>query len=199
MLPLVFVDADVLWSTTLRGWLVNLSVGQQGATSPAFQMVVSEDVIAEAVARWRDRHPTAPGAVTAKMSNNLRTLCAVVQDSDASIPFPGGDEGDVHVHAAAVHQQVGYLVTNDRGFHDLSDEQKDTLPYEIYSPDDLFLLLCAQSSQRVREATRAQMRHFVGLGQEPRLVESLRNAGCPEFAEAVRGHLAFLAGAELTH
>lgn len=126
---------------TLRGWLFNLSIGQQGATSPAFQMVVSEDVIAEAVARWRDKHPTAPGAVTAKMSNDLRTLCTVVQDFDATIPFPGGDEGDVHVHDAATHQQVGYLVTNDRGFHDLSDEQKDTLPYEIYRPDDLFLLL----------------------------------------------------------
>src|SRR3546814_9270986 len=86
MVPEVFVDADVLYSPTLRGWLFNLSVGPGFTSSPAFEPIVSEDVIAEAVARWRDANPTAPGGVVTQMSSRIRELCSVIEDFNCEIP-----------------------------------------------------------------------------------------------------------------
>ncbi|MCK2032630.1 hypothetical protein [Microbacterium sp. KSW4-4] len=195
MSPLVFVDADVLYSVTLRGWFFNLAHAGSHF-SPAFEIVVTEDVIAEAVARWRDDNALAPGGVVSAMSENLRTLCTVLRDYDCEIPFPGGDEGDIHVYAAALEAGVGYLVTKDKGFHNLSDDVKDDLPFEIYHPDDFLVLVNAQSSRNVMEATRATMRHALSKEQEvTSMVTMLRKNDCPRFADVVERHLAVLAGA----
>ncbi len=194
MLPIVFVDADVIYSSTLRSWLFNLSAGIEFKTSPAFEVVVSEDVIAEAVARWRDANPTAHGGVVTTMSNNLRELCTVVRDYDCSMPFPGADEGDIHVHAAALASKAGYLVTNDNGFHSLPADVQDGLEYEIYRPDDFFVLASKQSQQRTLEATRKTLRYYASTPGESQMVAKLEAAGCAEFAAIVDEHLMVLAG-----
>lgn len=195
MIPLVFVDADVLYSVTLRGWFFNLAHAES-QFAPSFEIVVTEDVIAEAIARWRDSNPKAPGGVVSTMSEHLRTLCTVIRDYDCEIPFPGGDEGDIHVYAAAVAAGVGYLVTKDNGFHDLSAEVKDELPFEIYHPDDFLLLVDAQNRSNVMEATRATVRHALSKGQEVSgMVDMLRKNACPQFADVVENHLAVLADA----
>lgn len=193
MLPVVFVDADVLYSPTLRGWLFNIV----DSPSPPFALAVSEDVIAEAVARYRDRNPRARGVVTSKMSQHIRELCMVVEDFDCDIAFPGDDEGDIHVHAAALAAGAGYLITRDSGFQELGDDVKDSLPYEIYDPDDFFLLANDQSQSRVREAARAQMRHHAKKKprqDEPSITDRLERAGCPKFAQVVDAHFKVLAG-----
>ncbi|CAN7220145.1 hypothetical protein LJR044_003158 [Microbacterium foliorum] len=194
MVPLVFVDADVLYSTTLRGWLFNLAHGKS-LNVPSFELVVTEDVIAETVAKWRDGHPTAPGGVLTTLSNNLRTLCTVLEDYDCEMDFPGDDDGDIHVFAAAVTAKVGYLVTKDNGFHDLPSEVKDELEFEIYHPDDFFLLVDAQNHSNVLEATRENMRHHLSRGQDDLgMVEMLRRNECPKFADIVEQHLIVLTG-----
>lgn len=155
-------------------------------------MVVTEDVVAEAVARWRDRRPTAQGAVTARMAQNLRTLCTVQEDYDPSIEWPGSDDGDRHVHAAAVACGAGYLVTGDRGFHDLPDSAKASLPYSIYGPDEFLVLVAAQSPGRFREAVRANLRYYSSKGE--RMSAALVVAGCPRFSQRVALELKVLAG-----
>lgn len=197
MLPLVFADADVLYSATLRAWLFNLSTGgYEGEHSPAFDLLVTEAVIAESVSRWHDNNPRANGIITTRMAENLRTVATVVRDYDASIPFPGEDDGDIHVHAAAIAGQAGYLITFDRGFHDLPDDVKDELPYEIYHPDDFLMLASRQSTERLREITRSTVARYASKdGGDSKIVAKLINAGVPRFAEAVNEQLAFLAGA----
>lgn len=196
MIPLVFVDADVLYSTTLRAWLFNLAHAES-INTPSFEIVVSEDVIAETVSRWRDNHPKAPGGVTTNLSTQLRTLCTVVADYDCEVEFPGQDEGDIHVFAAALSAEVGYLVTKDTGFLHLPEEIQDDLPFEIYHPDEFLLLVDAQDRSNVMEATRATMRHRLSRGQDQvGMVEMLRKNACPKFADVVESHLGVLSGSK---
>lgn len=187
--PSVFVDACVLYSSTLRGWVFNMS------ESGAFTLLTTEDVIAEAVARWRDNNPTANGAVTTRMAQHCRELSTVIDNYDCDVPFPGDDEGDIHVHAACLDGRVEYLVTADKGFLNLPDEIKDELPYEIYNADDFFTLVHAQMPARIRELVRREIARQVKLGNEPRIGNALRSAGVPEFADLVAGHAVSLAGA----
>lgn len=197
MLPVVFVDADVLYSPTLRSWLLNFATGELVGRSPAFDLVLTEAVIAEAVARWNDDNPRARGAVVTRMAEALREVATIVRDYDATIDFPGADEGDIHVHAAAVAANAGYLVTRDSGFHKLPQEVKDTLPYEIYDPDDFLVLVADQSHGRLRAATRATMKHYaVKDAGRSQMVSKLRKSGAPQFAELVNDELAVLAGAK---
>lgn len=193
---MVFVDADVLWSATLRAWILNFATGSASGRSPGFELVLTEAVIAEAVARWNDKHPRARGIVVTRMSEALREVATIVRDYDAEIPFPGSDEGDIHVHAAAVQAGAGYLVTNDRGFHDLPEEAKNELPYEIYHPDEFLTLVADQSRGRLRDATREMMHHLAPKdGESYKMVSSLEKNGAPVFAAMVDEELAVLAGA----
>jgi hypothetical protein len=196
MLPVVFVDADVLWSPTLRAWILNFATGSNEGRSPGFELVLTEAVIAEAVARWNDKNPRARGIVVTRMAEALREVATMVRDYDADIPFPGSDDGDIHVHAAAVQSGAGYLVTNDSGFRDLPDEVKDELPYEIYNPDDFLVLVADQSRGRLRDVTREMMHHMAPKdGASFKMVPSLQRSGAPTFARMVEEELAVLAGA----
>jgi len=186
--PVVFADADVLYSSTLRGWLFNLS------EAGAFTLMTTEDVIAEAVGRWRDKNPTAPGGVTTRMAENIRTLSSVIGEYDCDIPFPGNDKGDTHVHAACVVGEVEYLVTLDRGFLNMDDSVKDCLKYEIYDIDEFLVLVHNQSPMRIRDFTRAEIRRQVKLKNKPRVAEALTRAGAPKFASLVSKHARSLAG-----
>lgn len=196
MVPKVFLDADVLYSRTLRAWLFNLA-HRDRPSGPAFELIVSEDVVAEALARWRDNNPRVNGGVVANMGEQIREMCTVVRDYDCDIEFPGEDEGDIHVLAATIESRAGYLVTKDTGFHKLDEAVTDEFDFEISTPDDFFVLANDQSPQSAFEATRTMMRYFNNLGREPKLAEKLVNNDCPNFAQIVTGHLAVLAGARV--
>ena len=186
--PVVFADANVLYSSTLRGWLFNLS------EAGAFTLMTTEDVIAEAVSHWRNNNPTAPGGVTTRMSENIRTLSSVIREYDCELPFPGSDEGDIHVHAACVAGEVEYLVTGDKGFLNMDDAVKDGLKYEIYDIDEFLVLVHNQSPMRIRDFTRAAISRQVELKNKPRVADALRLAGAPKFAFLVNEHARNLAG-----
>lgn len=187
--PRVFADADVMYGPVLRGWMFNLSL------AGAFDLLTTEDVISEAVANWRDDHPTAEGGVIARMSELMRTLCAVVRDYDCTIAFPGDDEGDIHVHAACVASETEYLVTKDRGFHDLDEAVKDSLKYEIYDIDDFLVLVHNQNPPRIRELTLKEIQRREKKYGDSQTVEKLAAAGAPQFAKLVSEHAQSLAGA----
>jgi len=186
--PVVFVDADVLYSATLRGWLFNLS------EAGAFTLKTTEDVMAEAVSNWRNNNPTAPGGVTTRMSENMRTLSTVIREYDCELSFPGDDEGDIHVHAACVAGEVEYLVTGDKGFLNMDEAVKDCLKYEIYNIDEFLVLVHDQSPMRIRDFTRAEIQRQVKLKNKPRIADALTRAGAPEFASLVSEHARSLAG-----
>lgn len=62
----VFVDANILYSRTLRDWLFMPRFETGGG---AFQLHTIWDVINETGARLRDRHPKAPGSLVVNLMN----------------------------------------------------------------------------------------------------------------------------------
>lgn len=192
--PVVVVDANVLFSRTLRSWFFNLAT--QGSP-PSFSLVSTEDINAEAIARIRDRYPDLDGGVITQIARQLREVCTIQEDFDGSLRFPGDDVNDSHVHSAAVEARAGYLVTADTGFHTIEDT--DALPYEVYTPDDFLMLANEQSRERVLMATRENLKFYQkalnrSADTKP-LADALKASGCPKFAEVVTENLILLSGA----
>lgn len=176
------VDANV-WS--LRDWVLMLE--QEGASYKTFW---TEDILAEVLYHLRREHPTWDGG---KILDARRKIIATVEGGhvedftvDGSCPWK--DPDDQHVHAAALACCAGYVLTNDKGFMDPSVEP-DELPYEVYRPDDFFVLVDDSAPQVVRAVIARQVRYWSERGRDLDLCSSLRSSGCPEFARRVLRHL----------
>ncbi|WP_309886472.1 PIN domain-containing protein [Curtobacterium sp. 320] len=190
MLQRVFVDANVLCSRTLRDWTCLLRLRTDGM----FQLHTTEDVLAETIRTLRRKHPTLPGgAVTRLRAAVLGAVDELVEDFDATVAYGGSDPDDRHVHAAAEACRAHVLLTDDRGF--ASD---DAANYEVYRPDDFFVLVDDSAPAAVRDVVRQQTRYWASRPDEKRrgLADALRDAGCPAFAARVESHLRVLAGGE---
>lgn len=188
----MFVDADVLYSATVRYWLFQLRV----STPSMFQLHTSEDVLAEVIAKLRDNNPRWDGRQTVRIREDiLEIVDEVLTDFDGSVPYEGSDPNDFHVHAAAIGCRADILLTCDTGL--LRQPNADDLSYEAYHPDDFFVLLNDSAPLDVRQATYDQMIYSVRThgARKSRMVQSLQDAGCPEFAKVVNRHLQDLAGA----
>ena len=192
MLQRVFIDANVLYSRTLRDWTLLLRLTGAGGM---FQLHSTHDVIAEAMYHLRKSNPLARGKVLHEVRTRIeQSLDEVVEDFDPKITFPGSDIHDRHVHAAAVACRADKLLTCDKGFLGLTDEVRDQLDYEIYSPDEFFLLIDDSNPMLVREVTEVQRAYWATQKRSGGLENALIKAGCPEFAAKVRGHLKALSG-----
>lgn len=103
--------------------------------------------------------------------------------------FPGSDQFDAHLHSAAVARGATIILTCNG--QDLLPESldPDELPYEIYTPDEFFVLLDDSASELVREVTTRQLEYFLRKHQEVDLPGRLRKAGAPQFALRVAHHL----------
>lgn len=191
--PIAFVDANVLYSKTLRDWLFMLRLETGGGM---FALFSSEDSLTEALYHLRKNHPDKPGRFTGKIQENIRKFLDDVIDDFPAIEFPGRDEHDQHVHAAATSVNASYLIANDKGFHKIDE---DLLAYEVHSADSFFMLVAANAPSAVDRVIMKQVAHFRGKPGAVSLREKLRSAGCPQFAECVLEHLKKLAAGEATH
>jgi predicted nucleic acid-binding protein len=183
----VFVDANVLYSRTLRDWLFLL----RRETGGMFQIHTTEDVLAETAYRLRRSNPTMPGGVItdlrAKITSSIDEL---VGDFDATIPYTGADPDDRHVHAAAVASRADILLTEDGGFTGSDDD-----PYEVFSCDEFFLLVDDSAGWLVQNVTADQNAYWAArTGPRKTLAGALQDAGCPLFAQRVEAHLQVLSG-----
>ena len=187
----VFVDANILFSRTLRDWLFLLKLRSGGRM---FTLGSTEDVLAEAIARLRDKRPDLPGRaislLRAKLTDNLDEL---VDDFVIEPWMKQGDLGDAHVRAAAQARGFTMLLTADGGLLAEREEDSPAL-YETISPDEFFVLIDDSDPGLVRAVTRTQYDYFMKNRGEADLTQALRNAGCPSFAERVNGHLHALVG-----
>lgn len=109
---------------------------------------------------------------------------------ETGIGYP--DIFDAHVHSAAVHGGVDFVITLDKGFEELG-EKLDALPYEIHAADSFFCLLDDSSPKSIRAVTQRQLEYWSKreAGRPFNLCTSLERAGAPEFADRVRGHLRY--------
>jgi hypothetical protein len=162
-----------------------------------FDTYLTEDVLAETIRAFRRMRPDADGGQVTRLRNGLLEAADhLVDDFPGAVEFPGYDRDDQHVHAATMASRAHKLITCDRGFLDLSEEVLDALEYEVFHPDDFFMLIESSSPEAVRAVTLDQVKYWSGRGTEAHLVESLRAAQCPQFANAVESHLAALSGGD---
>jgi hypothetical protein len=189
-----FVDANVLFSKTLCDWLFLLRVETGGGL---FRLVSSEDSITEALYHLRKSRPKADGVFTARRRILFQDSLDEILDSfSGDVLFPGSDENDHHVHAAAVECGARYLIADDLGFSGINP---DTLPYEVHTSDSFLLLIAANAPAAIDDVILRQIKYFAEKPGVKSLSAALENAGCHGFGERVREHVRRLATGGATH
>jgi hypothetical protein len=187
MVTRVLVDANVLYSRTLRDWLFLLKLRSEAGM---FTIASTVDIVVEAVARYRDSNPIVDGMTIAAMHDGIVScLDERVDDYTIDGSFPGADQGDAHVHAAAKACGAGIVLTCDTGWDKLTQPQLDALPYEVHDPDYFFCIIDDAAPSIVRQVIEEQIDYWMRKRGEVDLPARLRAATCPEFAERVRRHL----------
>lgn len=194
----VFLDANILFSRTLRDWLFLLRIETEGNM---FSLSTSEDALVEAQHSFRKKNPHVSGNAVSRIRETTARFCdEVLTDYPVQTAGPFSDIHDLHIHSAAVAAHSHILVTKDKGFLDLDEDQKDDLPYEIVSADEFLVLVDDSASQFVQSVTKLQNEYWAqeagGNGQKSigGIVDALQQSECPGFAFRVRGHLQQLSG-----
>lgn len=188
----LFVDANILFSRTLRDWLFLLKLQSENSM---FVVVSTEDVLAETIYRLRRKYPAWDGGQISRIREALvKNIDELVNDYPIRDDFAGIDPDDNHVHSAAVAGNANMLVTSDGGFLELEGASNE-LPYEIWSADEFFVLVDDSAPHLVELVTKKQVLHWNNdRGVPGRIVEKLIKSGCPQFAERVKAHLRSLSG-----
>lgn len=188
----IFVDSNVLGSRTQYDWLFMLK-----HECAMFAVCTSDDVLDEAHRVWRRKHPDAGSEMRAKRAAIFRDNFDEVLTDWAGGEAPSlRDVDDTHVHNAARSAEVDILLTNN--VNDFGDPA--LLPYDLYTPDEFFLLINSNKPAAVLTVARDQAiywhRRNEGRSPEQRvtLAGALGKAGCPRFATAVEAHLRTLTG-----
>ena len=188
----VFVDSNVLGSKTQYDWLFMLK--QECAM---FAVCTSDDVLDEAHRVWRRKHPNAGGEMRAQRAALFRdNFDEVLAEWTGGAASDLRDVDDTHVHNAARSAEVDILLTNN--VSDFGDPA--LLPYDLYTPDEFFLLIDSNKPADVLAVARRQAIYWhrrnesQSTSERVTLADALRKAGCPGFAAAVESHLQTLSG-----
>lgn len=188
----IFVDANVLMSRSIRDWLCLLRVESAGGM---FTLVTSEDVLAEVEYHLRRKFPHADGEVIVSLRSKIvSSFDEVMSGFPGNLSNPTGDPHDLHVHCASVASGADILLTLDSGFVKLEAEILDGLPYEVVTPDNLFVLIDDSASRIIRRTTVRQLAYWQAQKLSNSLSASLRDAQCDLFADRVEMHLKNLSG-----
>lgn len=178
----VFLDANVLFSRTLRDWfcLISLESGIEGVA-----LYWSEDVLAEMIYHLRKQNPHLADKQVGGWRQRLHDSFPYATITGYSIDpvFLHGDPFDAHVIAAALHGQVDYLITNNVKDFSL---HADKLDFEIYTPDDFLCLVAERRPDATYRTTKRQLKFWNLRTGYKSLPDALTAAGCPRFAIEVR-------------
>jgi len=182
----VLVDANVLYSRTLRDWLALLYL----ESDSLFSVYWTEDILAETMYHLRRDHPDWPGHKTRAVSEKIRGTFegGRVEDFVPDGSFVGPDPHDQHVHAAALACRASILLTADSGFSNSAAREAESL-YEVYEPDDFFVLVDDSAPDTVRAVVSKQQHYWLTRQGRANLPQALITAGCNCFADRVRSHL----------
>jgi len=193
----VFVDSNVLGSKTQYDWLFLL----RRELHMMFSLSTSDDVLDEAHRVWRRKHPELGGAMRAQREELFRLNFNEISSEWEGAAAPVVDVDDSHVHNAAVHLNAEILLTNN--VKDFGDP--DTLPYDLYTPDEFFRLIYRNAPEAVRVVASKQVAYWAKRKQltssdaDPKkLSDALSDAGCPDFAQDVKECLQLMSGMKVT-
>ncbi len=184
-MPNVLPDANVLYSRTLRDWLCLLA---NRSGPPLFHLRWTEDILAELVYHLRKKHPHFSDRQIGGVRDNIVRVAVHgrIKGYEVDPGLAYTDEYDAHLHAAAEHGDVQYVITSDNGFHDFAVAHDEFLGYEVYTPDDFLMLVHRDAISTVREALLEQIAYHRRLGRPFNLVARLEDAQAPNFAAAIR-------------
>lgn len=145
-------------------------------------------MLAEARHHLRKRNPESAGQAIDWRFDHIREEFRFGRIRHYEITHTGHpDPGDWHVVNAALQGNVDYLVTADKKFNRLKDD--DALTFETHTADSFLILLDDSAPSVVRSVTADQLAYWRKKKKTFNLVTALRDAGAPEFAERVRQHL----------
>ncbi|WP_205915403.1 PIN domain-containing protein, partial [Prescottella equi] len=183
----VLVDANILYSRTLRDWLALLYLD---ASSDMFEVKWTDDIMVEFQYNLRKKNPFLDDAQVGGIRRRLESTFGEDSRISGYTVDPAGnypDVGDAHVHCAAVHGSVDLLLTNNvKHFREIDD-----LPYEIYTADEFFELVDDSAPHVVRTVAANQLAYHLrkNSNSSTSLPDMLKKADAPAFAERVRKHL----------
>lgn len=188
---LVFADANVLYSRTLRDWTFLLS-----EESGMYSVISSREAVVEAMSSLRNTFPEFSGDQISVIQDRIEGSLG-----DLITSFPGGavegiaDPGDFHIYYAAAYAGAHILLTqNVKDFADVQDP-----PFDLYSLDDFFMLVAENNPEAVLRTADRQRRYWQDRPARARtlpkgLVQALIEAGAPKFATQVGLTLQKLSG-----
>ena len=189
--PTAFVDANILFSRTLRDWICLLCLE---SSRSAYDLRWSEDVLAEWIYRAKRRNPDitdrALGGVRRNIEQAFPYTLVTGYDLASTPPLP--DPHDRHVLAAALHADVDMLVTDDRrAFPENALRGK----LDVYTADEFLVWVADNHPNLLRPVLDKQVAYFRknaivtgGERGQDRLVEALQKAGAGTFARTPHRH-----------
>jgi predicted nucleic acid-binding protein len=185
--PLVFLDANILFSRTLRDWICLICLRSQ---HKAFALRWSEDVLAEWIYRLRRANPDHGDRAVGGMRRNLEIDFpdALVTGYDPGAVPSVADRDDRHILAAALHAGAGILVTDDRRARFGGAPNVDL---EILTADEFLTRIADEYPGHVLSVLGEQVRYFARRGDAAssggavELISRLRKAGAGSFATCV--------------
>jgi predicted nucleic acid-binding protein len=196
MTALVLPDSNILFSRTLRDWTFLLS---RNTRQVIYTVHTTPDIIAETIAKIRDKNPLIGGQNIALIESRIRnSVSSVFSDyvpAQRDIVYDSmRDSGDYHVHAAASQGEISYLVTQDRGFLGLPEDVQTSLSYEIHSADSFFCLVDDSAPPHVEMIALEQLHYWRTKAEtddrfDADLPGALTRAGCPNFADRISNRL----------
>lgn len=176
-----FLDTCVLFPVYLCDTLLRLAEEQ------AFRPLWSDDVLTELERNLRKR-----GLDAVAVSRRIQDMRDYFPDADVRgyqqlIPTMACDQKDRHVLAAAVRSNVEVLVTFN--LKDFPREALDQYEIEAVHPDEFLLDQLDLYPGRTLAALRHQISDYARPPTSlPQLVEVLRKAGVPTFADQIARH-----------
>jgi predicted nucleic acid-binding protein len=201
--PSVFLDANVLFSRTLRDWICMLALDSE---QTAYQVRWSEDVLAEWIYRMRRRHPDltdhALGSVRRRLEESFPDAM-VTGYRPLDVPQPR-DINDWHVLAAAASVPVAFLVTDDK--RAFPPECVQDLGFEVHTADS-FLTLIADRHPALVQLTLENQISYWGRRDPDKsyenlydgILSALRKAKASAFAERLNSSRPPTANGVLAH
>lgn len=185
MISAALPDANILFSRTLRDWLCLLTVSEAGQP---FRLRWTEDILAELLYRLRRAFPGHDEGAICGVRDRFVGVAPRGRIAGYSITDDLGDvdPNDAHVHAAAVHGGVDYLITDDKALQKFAADRDDELPYEVYSGDELLMLVYASAPAVVEEVLVRQVRYHLSRDGTANAPNALEQAGASEFSATVR-------------
>ncbi len=152
-----------------------------------YTVLWTEDILAETVFNLRRDHPKWEGGQIANIVETIKKIFPEEGHRVRDYNFAESkDECDGHVKGAAIAGNADILLTNNvKDFVDDVDE----CPYEVYTPDDFFMLVWKSAPALVESVTHRMNQHFRSKEVLYSPAEKLRAAKAYKFSKVVAGIL----------